>query len=111
MVDVALPLRGDVEDELSDATTFMSRLGAEPDTGVLDSDNEYEKSIVYKTAPTWVSGTQAEVLKKFLETIGLAGFGGMKFVKIRNKGWLWVSPEEAEAHAEVEPVLSYIPKG
>lgn len=34
----------------------------------------------------------------------------MKFVMIRNKGWLWVSPEEADAHAETHPVLAYLPK-
>lgn len=33
----------------------------------------------------------------------------MKFAKISNKGYLWVSPEEAEAHAEEVPVLAYVP--
>ena len=51
------------------------------------------------------------MLHEFLKELKLAPkFGGMKFVKIRNKGFLWVSPEEAEEHAEEIPVLSYSPQ-
>ena len=58
----------------------------------------------------WPRGADLEVLHQLLKAIGLAPhFGGMKFVKIRGKGYLWVSKEEAEAHAEETPNLAYIP--
>ena len=74
-------------------------------------DDEHAKGGRPEGVPNWVTGSDAEVLHDFLKQIKLAPkFGGMKFVKIRNKGWLWVSMEEAEAYAEVEPVLAYLPK-
>ena len=61
---------------------------------------------------SWPSGAELEELHELLKEIGLAPqFGGMKFVKIRHKGYLWVSKEEAEAFAEEIPRLSYIPDG
>ncbi len=109
MQTVALPLTGDIEDQLSEATKFMTSIGGL--AGSEGSDEEVAKHAGYENTPRWVSGADAELLHDFLKQIGLAPkFGGMKFVKIRNKGWLWVSPEEAEAHAEVEPVLAYVPK-
>ena len=59
----------------------------------------------------WPSGADLEDLHQLLKEIGLAPhYGGMQFVKIRGKGFLWVSKEEAEAHAEPTPTLAYIPK-
>ena len=61
--------------------------------------------------PGWPSGANLEDLHQLLKEIGLAPhFGGMQFVKIRGKGYLWVSKEEAEAFAEPIPDLSYIPR-
>ena len=58
----------------------------------------------------WPSGADLEDLHKLLRDIGLAPhFGGMQFVKIRHKGYLWVSKEEAEAFAEETPMLAYLP--
>jgi hypothetical protein len=49
----------------------------------------------------WPSGADLEDLHQLLKEIGLAPhFGGMRFVKIRGKGYMWVSKEEAEAFAE-----------
>ena len=39
----------------------------------------------------------------------MAGFGGMRLAKIRDKGFLWVTAEEAAAHAEETPRLVYDP--
>ncbi len=56
----------------------------------------------------WVTGAEAEILHEFLKEIGLApGFGGMKLAKIRDKGFMWVTAEEAAAHAEEIPKLVY----
>ena len=58
----------------------------------------------------WPSGADLEDLHKLLQAIDLAPhFGGMEFVKIRGKGYLWVSKEEAKVFAEETPTLAYIP--
>ena len=60
----------------------------------------------------WPSGADLEDLCKLQQEIGLAPhFGEMQFVKIRHKGYLWVSKEEAEAFAEETPILPYVPGG
>jgi hypothetical protein len=49
-------------------------------------------------------------LHNLLQNIGLAPhFGGMQFVKIRHKGYLWGNKEEAEVFAEETPMLAYLP--
>ena len=111
LTGIALPLTGEIEKDFGESARFMSAVGGLPVAEGFDLDDEHAKGGRPEGVPNWVTGSDAEVLHDFLKQIKLAPkFGGMKFVKIRNKGWLWVSMEEAEAYAEVEPVLAYLPK-
>jgi Leucine-rich repeat (LRR) protein/GTPase SAR1 family protein len=106
---MALPIAGPEAREFEFAAKFMKDLGGAGDAGgvlgrhLKSADGE---------APAWPSGADLEDLHELLKKIGLAPrFGEMQFVKIRHKGYLWVSKEEAEAFAEETPNLTYIPGG
>ena len=103
---IAVPLTGDAEKELAEAATFMTNIGGMP----LPEGREFDDERTHGVEATWVSGADAETLHGFLKEIGLApGFGGMKFAKIRQKRYMWVTAEEAAAHAEETPKLVYDP--
>jgi hypothetical protein len=108
---MALPFTGPEAKEFEFAAKFMKDLG-----GVRDSGGTLRRGVKAADggpeAPGWPSGADLEHLHNLLKEIGLApDFGGMKFVKIRHKGYLWVSKEEAEAFAEETPMLAYLPGG
>ena len=75
---------------------------------VLDADLSGKRR---QSAPRWVSGADLEKLGELYKELGIApDYGGLEFAKINGKGFMWMTKEEAEEHAEDLPVLSYIPK-
>ena len=102
----AVPLTGDAAMELSEASGLMGRIGGLSPTVARGQDSERKGD----TQHTWASGARLRTLHEFLEQLGIApGYGGMEFVRIKNKGYLWVSAEEATSHAAETPVLAYAP--
>ena len=106
---MSLPFTGAEAKELEFAAKSMKELGgAGGDGGALHK--HVSAAGGEPGAMSWPSGADLEHLHDLLKHIGLApDFGGMQFVKIRHKGYLWVSKEEAEAFAEETPMLAYLP--
>ena len=110
LLGLALPLTGDIERQVGEARIFMSSIGGTPFPEGTELDDERTRDARRGADARWVSGADAETLRDFLLEIGFdKGFGGMKLAKIREKGFLWVSAEEAAAHAEEIPNLVYDP--
>ena len=110
LTGTAVPFAGTAAGgEFEFAAKFMGELG-----GVGGEDPAIRRHLKAgdgEATMAWPSGADLEHLHNLLKEIGLApDFGGMQFVKIRHKGFLWVSKEEAEAHAEEVPTLAYIPR-
>ena len=105
---MAIEFVGTQASELQFASKFMGEMGGL--RGEHGAIRRRLKASDGELAMEWPSGADLEHLHELFEQIGLVpDFGGMKFVKIRHKGYLWVSAEEAEAFAEETPMLAYIP--
>lgn len=102
MTGLAIPLTGPLESEIGEATQFMGALGgvADKEFSGMRGEREVHDRI------NWPSGADLRSLEKLLKEVGLApGYGGMEFVHIPGKGYLWVSQEEAAKHGEMLPKL------
>lgn len=105
---MALPFVGAEAKEFEFASKFMKELGA---AGSDDwAGQRFRARGGEPETIGWPRGADLDDLHNLLKEIGLAPhFGGMQFVRIRHKGYLWVSKEEAEAFAEETPTLAYLP--
>jgi hypothetical protein len=105
---MALPFTGPEAKEYEFAAKFMKELGC----GAGGGSAIHMRSKTDHLVPVmeWPSGADLEHLHNLLKEIKVAPhFGGMQFVKIRHKGYLWVNKKEAEVFAEETPMLAYLP--
>ena len=103
LTGLAVPLDGEIAQQLSEGAAAMGKLGALPaeDGGAaaLEGTDEARQ----RGGPLVVTDAQIRQLEKLLQHIGLdPRANGMKLAETRDGRWLWMTVEEAATHDRPE---------
>ena len=99
LTGLALPLDGNIAQQLSEGASAMNTLGALPaedgGTAALEGTREARQ----RDGPSLATDAQIHQLNMLLQSIGLdPRANGMDLAETRDGRWLWMTAEEAAAH-------------
>ncbi len=103
LIGLAVPLDGEIAQQLSEGAAAMDKLGALPAEagGAAVREDAHEARL--RDEPLVASGAQIHQLQILLREIGLdPRANGMDLAETRDGRWLWMTVEEAAAHVRPE---------
>ena len=103
LTGLAVPLDGEIATQLSEGAATMDKLGTLPaeegGTAALDDTRGTRQ----RDEPLVITDAQIHQLHMLLGSIGLdPRANGMELAETRDGRWLWMTAEEAAAHARPE---------
>ncbi|MCP4305509.1 MAG: hypothetical protein GY788_11650, partial [bacterium] len=107
LTGLAVPLDGDIAQQLSEGAAAMDKLSTLPDEEGGAEALEEERETGRLEEPLRITDTQVHQLNTLLTTIGLdPRMNGMDLAETRDGRWLWMTAEEAKAHERPEARIS-----